>query len=128
MISKRHDIASTTLALILSIASASALAAETGIFETPSLEGYKLFEVKLLDKDEIKDGFNETKLEIYRNSLGQFIGRYTCKGRTWEWGVKKNNDNDDVANNYTIRDSTGTGHFDERYGGNEKTYAPAYCK
>lgn len=103
-------------------------AMETGTFAPPSLEGYTFIEEKLLDKDGKKDGIKETKLEIHRNLLGQLIGRYTCNSRTWAWGVKKNNDDEDVVNNYTIRDSVGMGYFDERYGGNEHTYAPAYCR
>lgn len=107
-----------------------ARAMETGTFEPPSLDGYSFFEEKLLDKDEKEDGdgVKETKLEIYRNLLGQRIGRYTCNGRTYAWGVKSNNNREDAVNNYTIRDSVGMGHFDERYGGNERTYAPAYCR
>jgi len=112
--------------LLASIAPLSAM--EKGVFKPPSLEGYTLVQTKQLDKDKVKDGIKETTLEIYGNAIGQYIGKYTCNGIIWEWGVKANNNNDDTINNYILRDSDGDGIFDERYGGNETTYVPDWVK
>lgn len=91
-------------------------AMETGTFAPPSLEGYAFIDEKLLDKDEIKDGIKETRLEKYQNGSGWKIGKYIADGKAWAWAVAPNRK--DVCrypDNYVIRDSDGDGIFDERY-------------
>lgn len=89
---------------------------EKGTFEPPSLDGYSLVEEKLLDKDEVKDGIKETRLEKYQSRSGEKIGKYITGGKTWAWAVAPNRkDVCHYPDNYAIRDSDGDGVFDERY-------------
>lgn len=116
MTETRQDIAGTTLAVILLLTSASGLAFEMGVFEPPSLDGYSLVEEKLLDKDEVKDGIKETRLEKYQSRSGEKIGKYVTGGKNWAWAVAPNRkDVCHYPDNYVIRDSDGDGVFDERY-------------
>lgn len=102
---------------------------EKGNFQPPNLEGYTIDRVGYLDKDEMKDGVKETRLDVFKNSSGQLILKYTTNGKIWAWGVvNKPNDIKDLVNNYVLRDSKGNGDFDERYASNEHFYLPEWVK
>lgn len=130
MTETRQDIAGTTLAVILLLTSASGLAFEMGVFEPPSLDGYSLVEEKLLDKDEVKDGTKETRLEKYQSRSGEKIGKYVTGGKNWAWAVAPNRkDVCHYPDNYVIRDSDGDGVFDEQYRFcGEEFWLPAWTK
>lgn len=130
MTETRQDIAGTTLAVILLLTSALGLAFEMGVFEPPSLDGYLLVEEKLLDKDEVKDGIKETRLEKYQSRSGEKIGKYVTGGKNWAWAVAPNRkDVCHYPDNYVIRDSDGDGVFDERYRFcGEEFWLPAWTK
>jgi len=118
-----------TILLMLCILVPMPYAMEKGLFQPPSLEGYTLSEEKMLDKDKIKDGVKETKLEIYVNAAGQKIGKYSTNGKTWEWAIKSVQDVNDNTHNYAIRDSNCDGQFDERYAfTGEEVYLPDCLK
>lgn len=115
--------ASTAFAL------SGAIAAETGRYSPPSLDGYKLDRVKHIDKDQKRDGNAETLVEIFAKD-GKYILRYTTRGKQWAWGVIGNVEGgpDDAVNNFALRDSNGDGLYDERYVGEEEFFLPAWIR
>lgn len=124
---QRQDIATITLALILALANTSLLAAETGVFQPPSLDGYT--KDREFDVDVNEDGINETHVVKYVNTAQDIIYKYTTNGKTWAWGAGVNSgDKSDITKNYAVRDSNCDGKFDEKYTRTEEFYLPSCLK
>lgn len=116
------------------IAAALAIAfpghAQEKVFQPPDIEGYTLFEVTELDKDDPPDGVKETRLEIYEGRHGARVGKYITERKVWAYAALGNPKNiDDSTKNYAIVDSDGDGIFDQRfrYRG-EEFYLPRWLK
>lgn len=119
------------LLIMLCILAPMPYAMEKGVFQPPSLDGYTLDRTKYSDKDTIIDGIKETKIEVFKNSSGQIIAKYTTNNKTWAWAKlmdPSDVNNIDTSINYVIRDSDGDGKFDEMYNRTEDFYLPNWVK
>jgi len=106
-----------------------AYAMEKGVFQPPSLEGYKL--EKEFDVDVDEDGIKESNMTRYQNSAGDRILKLKTKNRIWGWAVKRHKypeDKNDLTKNYAIKDSNCNGIFDEIYRWDEQFYLPDCLK
>lgn len=125
----RQDIASTTLAVIMAFASASAMAAEIGVFQPPNLENYA--QEQEWGKDGDDDGLQETHFVRFMNPRGDKVVRMTTKGAVWAWIIKSHAyplDSQDLGKNYVLRDSNCDGKYDERYSIDEHFELPECLK
>ena len=102
-----------------------AKAKEMGQYQPPSLDGYRLSQVKMVDMSKPEDGVNETTYEIYKKGNESLVGRFLTNRKVWAWAVYHNlKDIHDSARNYVFVDSQCKGVFDERYGPDEEFYLP----
>ena len=120
------------VALIAAIAALAAstpsAAFEWGEFPGPSLEGYELERIKHIDKNEERDGEQETLVEIFNDGEDHYVLRYTTNGVVWAWGIIGDHESgpENTTSNFAIRDSNGDGKFDQRYVGTEEFFLPAW--
>lgn len=127
--SQKTYLASIALALILTLLSTSGLAVETGVFQPPSLEGYKFEKSWTVDVDQAQDGIRETTIEKFVLDKRRVVLKWTCNGKTWGWSILGNYpDKSDTINNYFVRDAEGKDVFTEKIPANEQFYLPAWVK
>lgn len=102
-ISQKKKIVTRITAIVtgITLMGFSAYAAETGNFKKPSLKGYTYQMQWLSDWD--KNGINETRTKLYRNSAGNENAKLFKKGTNKIWGYLLDtygDDDSDITKNY----------------------------
>ena len=105
----------------------SLLAAETGEYQAPELEGFVMTQEE--DGDGDGDGVKETHIRHFQNLAGDSVFSMTTKDTLWAWSMSSHGGGaTDEKHNYVIRDSNCDGRFDERYSLDEEFHVPDCLK
>ena len=120
-----------SLAIVLVLGTAPALAVETGVYQAPEL-GTKFLLISGEDADGDGDGTKETRIVHYQDVAGDKIFSMTTKGKLWAWSLEmQGSDGAEPGEggwNYVIRDSDCDGVFDQRYRLDEEFHVPDCLK
>ena len=111
--------------LAIVVVSTPVIAADTGEFNAPSLDGFTLVSEEYADGD--GDGKKETHVRHYKNARGDLMFNMTTKGVMWAWS-KQSHAGADSQRNFVIRDSNCDGAYDQKYKLDEEYHVPECLK
>ena len=111
--------------LTIVVVSTPVIAADTGEFKAPSLDGFTLVSEEYADGD--GDGIKETHVRHYKNARGDLMFNMTTKGVMWAWS-KQSHAGADSQRNFVIRDSNCDGVYDQKYNLDEEYHVPECLK